>query len=82
MSALPPITDVGQRIQVSSWLSVYEYAPLTTTARRWRTAPARFLPAGPDMSPIVDFAHTKAKLAEAEAEYDLICGKLSRFRIV
>jgi hypothetical protein len=34
------------------------------------------------MSPIVDFAHTKAKLAEAEAEYDLICGKLSRFRIV
>jgi putative oxidoreductase len=28
MSALPPITDVGRRIQVSIWLSVYEYTPL------------------------------------------------------
>jgi hypothetical protein len=28
MSALPPITDVGQHIQVSIWLSVYEYTPL------------------------------------------------------
>jgi hypothetical protein len=27
MSALPPITDVGRRIQVSIWLSVYEYTP-------------------------------------------------------
>jgi hypothetical protein len=26
MSALPPITDVGQHIKVSIWLSVYEYA--------------------------------------------------------
>ena len=25
MSILPPITDVGQRIQVGIWLSVYEY---------------------------------------------------------
>ena len=27
MSALPPITDVGRRIQVGIWLSVYEYTP-------------------------------------------------------
>jgi hypothetical protein len=27
MSALPPITDIGRRIQVSIWLSVYEYTP-------------------------------------------------------
>ena len=25
MSILPPITDVGQRIRVGIWLSVYEY---------------------------------------------------------
>ena len=27
MSALPPLTDVGRRIQVSIWLSVCEYTP-------------------------------------------------------
>jgi hypothetical protein len=27
MSALPPITEVGRRIHVSIWLSVYEYTP-------------------------------------------------------
>ena len=27
MSALPPITDVGRRIQVSIWVSVHEYTP-------------------------------------------------------
>ena len=27
MSALPPITDVGRRIQASIWLSVYECGP-------------------------------------------------------
>jgi hypothetical protein len=27
MSALPPRTDVGRHIQVSIWLSVYEYTP-------------------------------------------------------
>ena len=27
VSALPPITHVGRRIQVSIWLSVYEYTP-------------------------------------------------------
>jgi len=27
MSALPPITDVGRCIQVSIWLTVYEYTP-------------------------------------------------------
>ena len=27
MSALPPRTDVGQHINVSIWLSVYEYTP-------------------------------------------------------
>jgi hypothetical protein len=27
MSALPPIADVGRCIQVSIWLSVYEYTP-------------------------------------------------------
>ena len=27
MSALRPRTDVGRRIQVCSWLSVYEYTP-------------------------------------------------------
>jgi hypothetical protein len=30
MSALPPITDVGRHIQVSIWLSVYEYTPLAS----------------------------------------------------
>jgi hypothetical protein len=29
MSALPPITDVGRRIQISIWLSVYESTPYT-----------------------------------------------------
>ena len=27
MSALPPITEVGRRIHVSIWPSVYEYTP-------------------------------------------------------
>ena len=27
MSALPPIVDTGRHIQVSIWLSVYEYTP-------------------------------------------------------
>ena len=27
MTALPPRTDVGQGIQVNTWLSVYEYTP-------------------------------------------------------
>ena len=29
MSALPPITDVGLRIQVGIWLSIYEYTALS-----------------------------------------------------
>ena len=33
MSALPPITDVGRRIQVCIWLSVYEYTPLGLAAQ-------------------------------------------------
>ena len=32
MSALPPITDVGRRIQVCIWLSVYEYTPLASAS--------------------------------------------------
>jgi hypothetical protein len=27
-AALPPMTDVGRHIQVSIWLSLYEYTPL------------------------------------------------------
>ena len=27
LAYLPPITDVGRHIQVSIWLSVYEYTP-------------------------------------------------------
>jgi len=30
MSALPRITDAGRRIQVSIWLSAYEYTDGTT----------------------------------------------------
>jgi hypothetical protein len=32
MSALPPITDAGRHIQVSIWLSVYEYTPEHTAS--------------------------------------------------
>ena len=31
MSAFPPITDVGRRIKVSLWLSVYECKPFSQT---------------------------------------------------
>ena len=40
MSALPPITDVGRHIQVSFWLSVYEYAPQKVRAPRSRKVQA------------------------------------------